>query len=72
MAAKMASKKRAGRCFWALTPVALRAPSVSAQKHQQPKRQQLLCIKTKKASKTLDGCRSLFHTERVLRRFAPI
>src|ERR1035438_6961647 len=68
VAAKMASKKRAGRCFWALTPVALRAPSVSAQKHQQPKRQQLLSITTKKANKTLDGCRSLFHTKRVLRR----
>ena len=59
-------------CFWALTPVALRAPSVSAQKHGQPQRRNFACLKTKKISKTLDGCRSLFHTERVLRRFAPI
>ena len=58
-------------CFGALTPVALRAPCVSAPKHGKPKEEDFRWIKTKKSSKTLDGCRSLFHTERVLRRFAP-
>ena len=33
-----ASRRRAARVFWALTPVALRAPSVSAQKHGQRER----------------------------------
>ena len=70
--AKRASRRRVAECFWALTPVALRAPSVSAQKHGQPQGRNFACIKTKKTSKTLDGCRSLFHTERALRRFAPI
>jgi hypothetical protein len=28
-------------------------------------------MKTTQSSKTLDGCRSLFHTEKALRRFAP-
>ena len=72
MAAKMASRMRVAECFWALTPVSLRAPSVGAQKHGQPKGGHFPCIKTKKKPKTLDGCRSLFHTERGLRRFAPI
>ena len=70
--AKMPSRGRVAECFWALTPVALRAPSVSAQKHGQPEGRNFSRIKTKKTSKTLDGCRSLFHTERALRRFAPI
>src|SRR5580700_9503273 len=35
-AVKMASRRRFSECFWALTPVALRAPCVSAQKHRKP------------------------------------
>src|ERR1035437_3304924 len=66
---KMASRRPGAACFLALTPVALRAPSVTAKKHKQPQNRNLLCITTKKTSKTLDGCRSLFHTERALRRF---
>jgi hypothetical protein len=31
----MASRRRAAVCFLALTPVALRAPSVSAEKQKQ-------------------------------------
>ena len=58
-------------CFGALTPVALRAPSVSAPKHGKAQEEDFRQIKTKKNRKTLDGCRSLFHTERALRRFAP-
>jgi len=68
----MASRRRVAECFWALTPVALRAPSVSAQKHGLAGGMQLPGIKTKKTAKTLDGCRSLFHTEKALRRFAPL
>src|ERR1017187_8982668 len=33
---KRASRRQFAECFWALTPVALRAPYVSAQKHGQP------------------------------------
>jgi hypothetical protein len=55
-----------------LTPVALWATSVSAKKHGQPESGHFPCIKTKKPSKTLDGYRSLFHTDTSLRRFAPI
>src|ERR1700683_3877868 len=36
-APKIASRRRVAKCFWALTPVALRAPSVSAQKHSSQK-----------------------------------
>src|SRR5664279_806648 len=68
----MPHRNRVAKCFWALTPVALRAPSVSAQKHGHPEERNFSCIRTKKTSKTLDGCRSLFHTERALRRFAPL
>ena len=32
------SRRRFAECFWALTPVALRAPSVSAQKHRTAER----------------------------------
>jgi hypothetical protein len=34
----MLNSGRIAECFWALTPVALRAPSVSAQKHTKPER----------------------------------
>ena len=68
----MGSKQQVAKCFWALTPVALRAPSVSAQKHAPAERQQVRRLKTKKTAKSLDSCRSLFHTERALRRFAPL
>ena len=68
----MASRRRVAEWFWALTPVALRAPSVSAQNHGPAERQQVRRFKTKKTDKTLDACRSLFHTERALRRFAPL
>jgi hypothetical protein len=68
----MASRWRVAECFWALTPVALRAPSVSAQKHGPAGEKWFPGAKTKKSAKPIDGCRSLFHTERALRRFAPL
>ena len=68
----MLSNRRIAEWFLALTPVALRAPCVSAQKHRQPQGRNFAYLKTKKISKTLDGCRSLSHNERALRRFAPI
>src|SRR6266496_6109582 len=36
--AKRTSSGRGGGCFWPLTPVALRAPSVSGQKHSHKRR----------------------------------
>jgi hypothetical protein len=57
--------------FGALTPVALRAPSVSTPNRSTLEKQPSVCIKPEKLRKTLDGCRSLFQTERTLRRFAP-
>jgi hypothetical protein len=66
----MASRRRGAECFWALTPVALRAPSVSAQKHK-PTAARHFRLQAQKTEKTVDGCRSLFHTESALRRFAP-
>ena len=36
---KGASRRPGRRCFLALTPVALRAPSVSGQKHEQPQKE---------------------------------
>ena len=56
----MANRMPVAECFGALTPVALRAPSVSAPNRNSRHHP---VIKTKKNSKTLDGCRSLFHTE---------
>ena len=46
--AKMPSSGRIAKCFWALTPVALRAPSVSAQKHGQAESTLLARAKRKK------------------------
>ena len=60
----MANSRPTGAIFLALTPVALRAPSVSARKQPVSREQ-------RKPVKTLDGCRSLIHTEKALRRFAP-
>ncbi len=50
----MPSNGRIAAWFWALTPVALRAPSVSAQNHKQPKSGKLRRIQTEKTSKSLD------------------
>jgi len=69
---KRASRRQLAECFLGANSIALRAPYVSAQKHGQPHGRNFACLKTKKISKTLDGCRSLFHTERAQRRFAPI
>src|SRR5450759_323032 len=55
------------RYFLALTPVALRAPSVSAKKQESRKKGILRVHQDQESKKTLDGCRSLFHTERALR-----
>ena len=67
----MANRRRFAQCFWALTPVALRAPSVSAQKHEPTRERTFPSYHHEESKKNLDGCRSLFHTEKVLRRFAP-
>jgi hypothetical protein len=37
---KMQSSGRIAAWFWALTPIALRAPSVSARNHKQPERRE--------------------------------
>jgi hypothetical protein len=40
--------------FLALTPVALRAPSVSAKNHKQPEKRELRRLKTEKVIKSID------------------
>ena len=70
---KVRSKGRMAKWFRALTPVALRAPSVSALNHKRPAGEQSPIHHHKEKNKSLDGCRSLSHTKRkFLRRFAPI
>jgi len=72
-AAKMASRRRVGevvlgansRSPYGLLPLA-------PKKQGRPKGDISWPSRQRRASKTLDGCRSVLQTERALRRFAPI
>ena len=50
----MPSRGRMAKWFWALTPVALRAPSVSAQNHKEPGKRRIRPARKEKTSKSLD------------------
>ena len=48
----MPNRNRVAEWFWALTPVALRAPSVSAQNHGQPQGRKFLTHQDKENQQT--------------------